>query len=329
MTNYLFLTETIPNFYRFGIIDSFDKLSDILNNEKLFLYTICLNSEIYDEIYEFFKNKYVLSSVSNEIFEGNLYSMIEDINNINHIVGNIEENNYEKYNNSNNSYFKILYIDNIYRVNCLDGNVDLYNLNYLNYLIDKKVVEINKIYNLNDDNLLNKICKNIKYLKIENEKALDKYYNDDNYSTKDRLFILFSNFIINGSCPVQIDLSDVWNNYECKSFYAYNNKIIKIIKINDKLYEYEHLKTMIPYIINFNEMTKEYYFLNIFSGLLGEENQYKGNQYNKLDKKENVFILDYEPWKSEKNMLLYINNYKGILKKYNLKNNIGKVPVFL
>jgi len=226
MTNYLFLTETIPNFYRFGIIDSFDKLSDTLNNEKLFLYTICLNSEIYDEIYEFFKNKYVLSSVSNEIFEGNLYSMIEDINNINHIVGNIEENNYEKYNNSNNSYFKILYIDNIYRVNCLDGNVDLYNLNYLNYLIDKKVVEINKIYNLNDDNLLDKICKNIKYLKIENEEALDKYYNDDNYSTKDRLFILFSNFIINGSCPVQIDLSDVWNNYECKSFYAYNNKII-------------------------------------------------------------------------------------------------------
>jgi len=86
---------------------------------------------------------------------------------------------------------------------------------------------------------------------------------------------------------------------------------------------------MIPYIINFNEMTKEYYFLNIFSGLLGEENQYKGNQYNRLNKKENVFILDYEPWKSEKNMLLYINNYKGILKKYNLKNNIGKVPVFL
>jgi hypothetical protein len=329
MTQYLFLTETIPNFYRFGMVEDFDKLYNILNNEKLLFYTICLNPENFNDIYNFFKTKYALSSVSNEIFEGNLYSMIEDINNINHIVSNTDDNNTSiDFYNGNNNYFKILYIDNVYKVNCLDGNINLYNMNYLNYLINNKVLELNKIYNVNDDNLIDKICKNIKYIKIENIEALEKYYNNDNYTTKDRISILFSNYIINKQYPVQIDLDNRWNNYECRDFYTYSSKIIKLIKINDKLYEIEHLKTMIPYIINFSEKSKEYYFLNIFYGTLGENSKYM-TEHKILDKKQNVFNPNQEPWKSEKNMLLYINNYKEFLKKYDLKINIGKIPIFL
>lgn len=333
MKNFIFILEIKKNFYRFGIINDFNLLSHYLLKERLMYYNICLNKNKYNDIYNIFEKKYKKLDLSTDIYEGNIFNMIDDINLINKNILDVDidiNNSEHEFYGGKSNYFKLLFKNNKYIIHCLEGDIELVNNKYIDYLIEKNILKINILYDLNDILFIEKISIHIQKVNIEHYNFFykkNKYYIDtykDNLSIKNKLFILFSNVLLNGELPLQIDVQNEWYDHEIKDFYSLNHKNIKIIKINGCLYELHTLKTMIPYIINFNQETKEYFFTNIYYSSLCEDHEEIDNIPKHLNKRENIFLFGEEPWLSEFNMSKYIDNFNKIKNTFNLKHNLSK-----
>jgi hypothetical protein len=334
MTHYIYIIENIQKFYQIGIVENFNSLKNILNEENLIFYEICLNIQYYNEIINLFLNKYQILSSSHQIFNGNIYNMIDDIHKINKYILNVDvdiNNSFHEYYGGKCNYFKVVEENNVFKIKCIEGEFELINTYYINHLIENNIIEINKIYDLNNISLLDNIINNVKILKIENFDIFLKYnnFNKQKLTIMNRLFLLFSNFVINENYPLQINIDNIWNNYEVKDYYSFDNKIIKLIKINNLLYELNCLKLMIPYIIKINSKTKEYIFVNLYYGNLGEDYEDYLNNLLNFNIRENLFIREDSPWSSETNMLKYINKYNEIIKIYDLQIKKDDTLLFL
>lgn len=328
MKHFIFITEVSKNHNRIGLVDNLESINNLLINEKLFYYNICLNSDNYHEIIKLF-NKNYNKICDDDIYEGNILYMINDVNKLNHSIVNIDRNNlHHEFYYGKSNFFKINLINNKYIIHCNDGNIEIINKLYINNLINNRIIELNTIYDLDDVTFLDKIINEIRVLEIKNYDVFFKkncHYivsHTNNLSIKDKLLKLFSAILLNGNLPLQVDVLNEWNNYEIKSFNSFNHKSIKIIMINELLYELHSLKMEIPYIINYNLETKDYFFINIYYSSMGEDHEEINDIPKHLNKRENLFKIGEEPWNSEKNMLNYINKFNDIKEIYDLKNNL-------
>jgi hypothetical protein len=214
---------------------------------------------------------------------------------------------------------------------------------YLRLLFKNKIIQNNKIYDLNDENFIKSIndCKKIYNNVIFSETVFNKiqnYHNlpinNPNYVENNidkKLFHLFKiDSIIN-------NLYGNFVNNNCLYLYAggCNSTQFHIVKIDDKYYDRLYLRKILPYCINYNIYTKEYYIINRNQVYIGyDDNTYflEEIQDNKKDWKiVPVFNDGNNPTINEENYQTYIKNYQQIKKNKSLtilKNTIENFNLF-
>jgi len=323
MSRYIYLGEIGNKNYKYGFVSD---IKDIPNNIKIHLFVLFSNNKnIENELFDLFVNKYIYE---NNVFTGNLLDMITDINEKNKFIINIDEkiNNmeHEHYGGTKN-LFKLCYNDEInnYYIHSLYGNQIINNQEFIS------ILNCNDIYDSNDNNL--KLLFDNK--KIYIKKDLNIKINTTKYNNK--IFQLFSDIVFYNEYIQICDNKNNkdWNEFEIKKCKTENEKLIEIIKINDEYYELEYLKNNIPYIIIYNEETKEYYYLNDKYGLIGDDFECHHLYHLKnFNKKINLYSYSYNqvPWISEINFRDYIYKLTQFIQNIGLTKNIdNKNIVFL
>lgn len=192
--------------------------------------------------------------------------------------------------------------------------------NYIKELVNNKIIENNKIYDMNDINFIKNIKKYMKKIVVYNSDNINKineFFINTKFNIKDKIKNIFlNNLIINNNI-----YSYAYINNDDKYLYKiycdinFNNKEkeIKMIKLNNIYYDYEYLRYNIPYQLYignkyFYILNRDYYDYNITKNDI------------LVDKYSSVYLFNdgNAPWLSENNDL----NIKKIINKYNeLTNN--------
>jgi hypothetical protein len=331
MVNYICLKEIKYNnnkLYNFDIIEKIE----IPINDNVLLYSICLNPiKVKNDITNIFEKKYKFIKNNDEIlFEGNFYSMINDINNINKVLSDIDEdinNSEHQYYGGNKNLFKVVYENNNYIVKCIEGDILIKNNVHIEKIINNKVIELNKIYDFNNKKLVDNIYNFATNIDIENIDILKNnilYNINKDYNFKN----IFSNYIINNYIIPYSNNNEIWNNIEIKVFNINNEKKIEIIKVNNKYYELNNFKNYVGYIIVYNIIDKTYFMIDNNYNSIGEDHENIYTEFN--NERENLYKYDEQPWTSEDNFLKYINKLNNIINNNNLLKctNIYK-PLFI
>jgi len=225
----------------------------------------------------------------------------------------------------------------------------IYNDSYVNYLhnlIHKKIIVLDKIYNLFNDDFKNKINDSKFNINIQHFNIFLEFYNFNNifnrYNNKDisnfETYDLFDTHIQHFlSCDSVLNNTIYFStgeivkksrilhsqftnfnniyidkfsfiNQNNKYFNISNDKWIKIYFINDKWYdEKSFLKRFIPRVLLFNDK-QQYKFLC--------KNQ-TNNEPHIFNQNINLFYKHTKPWRS----ILHFNNFKKIINDtiYNFK----------
>lgn len=209
-------------------------------------------------------------------------------------------------------------------------------LQYFNKLISKKTINIDKIYDINSSNFIDKINKTKLNLKIEN-------YNEFNLCTSnikiyckisEKLRQMFHcNMIIN-KCLYSVMVKEDDNYVIFKKFknlkdFDYfrvdiGNEyyiITKIYKINSKFYDYKtYLRKYTPYLIRWNK-ENNYYILN-------RDHEYIGLnvKYIEYDKKGECYLFNdgNVPFENNQHLIKMRNKYEKIIKEKELNECLNK-----
>ena len=151
-----------------------------------------------------------------------------------------------------------------------------YKDNYYNKIIKYKIIENNKIYDLNDDKFVKKLDKYKHHIKLHYSDKLDyitdKYrlYFQDKHNLIE--FHIQNNAILNDViycglikdiCYIDFVGDDALEKYHLDDINIRNTHVnlqIHIKTINSIGFDYDYLKKYTPYCININD--HEYYMLN-------------------------------------------------------------------
>lgn len=293
----------------------------------------CFNIE--QKILKLFSEDTNLTKFKREYFEGDekyLYKMFVeyklkydidiDNDNDNDIVDieNIFGKNYktDKAFGGNLNLIKIFFKKGVKYIYYISENKELLTIiiknpnNFINELIKKKIIENEKIYNLDKlENNIDRLKKNISinfefFLNckdiINNLEKISKY-NDLDHRI-DKLFK--TNYIINNK--LHVDFYENSTNYS--KLGGYPN--IKIININDKYYHEEWLIYYLPYIIRVND-NNEYYMLNRKYEYINTTNNFESNY-------DDIYIYGRRTtFINEKNKI--IDNFNEITKNIKCLNS--------
>jgi hypothetical protein len=210
-------------------------------------------------------------------------------------------------------------------------------LQYFNNLISKKVIIIDKLYDMNSSEFIDKINKTKFNITIENyddfkthhltdiksfycaieEKIRQLFYcnmfiNSDLYSTmvkEDENYDIYKKFKrLNDFDSFRIDIG----------IHDYN--IITLYKINSKWYDYKtYLRKYTPYLIRW-DVENNYYILNRDYEYIGLNKKYieyeeKGQTY--------LFNDGTKPWDEKQYLIKMCNKYKKIIKENSLKISLN------
>ena len=193
-------------------------------------------------------------------------------------------------------------------------------LQYFNKLISKETLSLDKIYDINSINFINKINKTKNNIKVENYDDLKRGIKNDRFYCKitERIRQLFQcNTIINTSLYSTMVKEQDETDDNFNKFTDFDNfridvglqdyKIIRLYKINSKYYDYEtFLRKYIPYLICW-DISNNYYIVN-------RDYEYIGLNSNFIDYirggQEYLFNDGNKPWDNIKNYISGVKNIK-------------------
>ena len=204
-------------------------------------------------------------------------------------------------------------------------------LQYFNNLISKKTVCIDKIYDINSNNFVNKINKTKFEITIENNNDFKtdllniKFY----CGTTEKIRQLFHcNTIINGCLySTMVKEDDTYNIFKMfkklKDFDNFRIDIgiqdyimIRLYKINSKYYDYTFLRKYMPYLIRW-DINNNYYIVNRDYEYIGLNNKFidyvrGGESY--------LFNDENKPWDNKNDYISYCNKYKKCINENSLND---------
>lgn len=219
-----------------------------------------------------------------------------------------------------------------------EDNLYLSNINdyeYIKKIIDKKIIQNANIYNLNDKVFQNKINK---YKKIYNNVILlEETY--EQIIKKQQINLLEKNtidYLFRVDCLINnIPSCSYYHNTYLFYPFGEQNKIT-ICAFNAKYYDKLYLRKYLPYCIEFNKITKNYYVINRDYEYIGYDNiKCLSVIENDIDKNQNdlgwsrIFLFNdgNPPWNNKTNFTNYIKKYNQVKKTLNKLNN--NIDVFL
>lgn len=192
---------------------------------------------------------------------------------------------------------------------------------YYNKLINRKIIIKNEIYDMNNKQFINKLIKSKIKISIQSENINDIIEKYNLY--KDRLYksaYIVDNIILNNCIVNDVIYCDYIDNQLyieftipcCDDIKPWSHETIKkeirIMKINDKIYDYALLRKYTPYYIELKD--DEYYFYN--------------RDYQIIDKNEKKYFI--ENWNDKKS--IYFDGDIGLIfnkDKNNFKNYIERI----
>jgi hypothetical protein len=210
-------------------------------------------------------------------------------------------------------------------------------LQYFNNLISKKVIILDKPYDMNSTNFIDKINKTKFNITIENYDEFKRHHLTDIKSfycaIEAKIIQLFyCNMFINSDLHSTMVKED--DNYDIyKKFKRLNDfdsfridigthdyNIITLYKINSKWYDYNtYLRKYTPYLIRW-DVENNYYILNRDYEYIGLNKKYieyeeKGQTY--------LFNDGTKPWDEKQYLIKMCNKYKKIIKENSLKISLN------
>lgn len=320
----------------------------------------CCNVNITEnKIIKAFKNNFELIK-GNEYFEGDIEEMkkifLQEITN-NENKSDIEEDKQKenvKIQNKFSTYKEEKYLlkVKIYDYGCIelitinnnnnncescediftiDIRHDEYLKGYVEKLIENKVIENNKIYNIYNKSFIKKVNKYKNKIKIILSSKNIKIINEEWYKNDTNIIeLLFSNnTIINNkyyACKIKSEISNKKYLYlgDCSLSLHIN-----FIKINNIVYDEDYLREYIPYLIEVNS-DNEYYIINRDYEYIGLNTGYI--KTNNISWKR-IYIYDdgKKPWSNTKTFIEYKTKLKDLIKNkvcLNMNENTSKIIDF-
>lgn len=286
----------------FNINKSLDNLNNNIDIEEL-----DLDIHNFNEIKEEFEN------YKEDIQFGGTKQLIKVYINQHHIG---DYNKREDYTIN----FKYIYDKKLEECDLYINDINLYCFNYIKKIIDKKIIQNGYIYDLNNNvfqkkiNKYKKIYNNVIFSKKTND-IIIKYQQQYNPLKKNTITYLFKiDYLINN-----IPCCSYYNEHSFTLYPHHSSDEFKIYELNEKYYDYLYLRNNIPYCIEFNKITKNYYVINRDYEYIGYdnikclkdiENDIDVNQCDWGWSRIYLFNDGNKPW---------INkiNFKNYLKKYN------------
>jgi len=225
-----------------------------------------------------------------------------------------------------------------YEIDCENNYINHYEINkyvadklqYFINLINKKIIYIDKIYDINSTDFISKINKTKFYINIENYDYFQIHLTNNKIycNTSEKIRQLFHcNTIINNclySTMVKEDETyDIFKNFKNLKDYdnfridvgIYDYNIIILSKINSKYYDYKFLRKYIPYLIRW-DINNNYYIINRDYEYIGLNSKYidymKGSQAY-------LFNDGNPPWYNKNDYIRFCNKYKKIIEDNSLK----------
>jgi len=217
--------------------------------------------------------------------------------------------------------FKYIYYKKLEEHNFHIDNINDYPFSYIKKIIDNKIIQNENIYDLNNNIFQKKINQ---YKKIYN----NVIFSDETNKIIKKIKNQQLNSLEKNTIEYLFKIDSLINDIPCCSYYNENSFLLypffhndefKIYKLDGKYYDYLYLRKYIPYCIEFNKITKNYYVINRDYEYIGYNN-IKSRKYIENDINENQNDLEWtriflfndsnKPW---------INkiNFKNYLKKYN------------
>ena len=336
-----------PDIGEFSESDNyFDEDSDFSDNSD--------NSD-NSEIYEFRYNK-ICSEICNvfpdyrndESFEGKKkYIKLDSENNVYYLSDIRKEDITEHYHEKCESVFCEHIIKNYY-INPYVGD----ELQYFNMLINKKIIEVGKIYDINDKAFVKKLNKSKFNINIEKYQEIglkndEIKYCAETYAKIRSMFhcntIINKNFYVTRITDSYRGFKDIFRKLTKFDYFnidigldTYN--ILKIYKINAKFYFYEaYLRKYIPYTIrpdkekNYCILNRDYEYIGLTIKEFKENEEYKSYSYKKDHKGPSVksyeegirdeYLFDdgTAPWHDKQHLKAISDKYEKIIKEKNLK----------
>lgn len=218
------------------------------------------------------------------------------------------------------------YIINQYEI---DKNVAQV-LQYFNHLINKKLVCLDKIYDIHSTDFITKINKTKFYINIENYDDFQIHLTNNKFYCKitEKIRQLFHcNTIVNtslystmdevGTCNIFKNLKNLKDcDYLRIDVGIEDYYMITLYKINSKYYDYEtFLRKYIPYVIRW-DINNNYYIVNRDYEYIGLNN--KSIDYTR-EGQSYLFNDRNKPWDNRNDYIRFCNEYKKIIKDNSLK----------
>lgn len=242
--------------------------------------------------------------------ENNFIDFREDYNfgGKKHLIKILIRHNYALNYNINFLYISKYEIDS-YEIFIDDLSSDPYK--FFKKLINNKIIENNKIYDLNNKSFIKKInnCKTKINNVILSKKIIEKFNNFQPYYNS-KLSSLFSDSIINNSFCDSLDKN---------TFLISDSKddTLKVFKLLNKYYDYLYLREFIPYVIEYNQdsfytINRDYVYIGINTKCNPDENR-KWERLCLFNDNNPCWIYNNKI-ESEKNFLKIKTQFKDITK---------------
>jgi hypothetical protein len=186
-------------------------------------------------------------------------------------------------------------------------------------LINKKIIYLNKVYDINSNKFINMILNNKLNFTLENYEnfklSLPKLHVNNNIHDKiHQLF--YYNIVINDDLYVTSCKSKELTDFEClkiKQSLQIEDYYI-LYKLNTKFFDYNtYLRKYMPFIIRWNNV-KNFYILNCdyeYIGINAKYTEYKGQVY--------LYNDNYPPLNNKDNFMKMCKEYYNIIEKHSLK----------
>jgi hypothetical protein len=255
--------EELDNLNNLDSLESLDNLDNLVNNEVDSLDSL-VNNEVINEVINEVKIKKVRFKI-----------VINYIKEIGYNFNELTEQNIiiDDDNNNNHNYY----------------------YDYLKKLINNRIIENGKIYDLNNI-LFQKTINKFKHIKNkvifskETDDIIKKYNNSFKIEIFGKIevntieYLFQTDSLVNGIPCYKVS----YNTYNIsKNFYNLIPNYFIIYKIKNNNYELNYLHTILPYLIEINKISKEYYVYNFEYQLIGYDKIYSigeiDNTYNKLE----------------------------------------------
>lgn len=241
-----------------------------------------------------------------------------------------------------------------------DGYFVPNNCNEIKRLIDEGIISNDNINNIFKDHELQKqILRSKRRIRIQDYKT--SYLHDSHKIFEDiievvnyekspfsktmkikrgKKFILYMllecNFVANNKTPLWLANKD-WHENEIQKRERLSNKLhfmyepncyIDINRISGKYYTYKHLRKILPYGIDLNYESNEYYFFNRDYKVIDNSNTINCHD-DIIDRTERKYIFNDSkpPWDKSFDDKLYIKKIKDIIREYKLIKCVNDVDI--